>query len=164
MKLHHYILVFIVGMGLMGCDQDMKSEMGTNIKMNTELGMLPKLISLPKQPIKVLWQVDEEAGKDNGSLTALLLFKKADYEFVIANSPVTDGKVNDVMAVDFYEQWVPKELQSAINKETTEGGYELLDIKRRKPDLFTQAELSPFKNGSVTPLGQGYVLISLYAM
>lgn len=148
----------------MGCDQDMKSEMGTNIKMNTELGMLPKLISLPKQPIKVLWQVDEEAGKDNGSLTALLLFKKADYEFVIANSPVTDGKVNDVMAVDFYEQWVPKELQSAINKETTEGGYELLDIKRRKPDLFTQAELSPFKNGSVTPLGQGYVLISLYAM
>ncbi len=158
------MLILIVGILLTGCENEIVSEKETLTKMNIELGILTKLISLPKQPVKVLWEVDEKQGNDNSSLVALLAFTKDDYAYIVSNSPMTEAKINDLMDIDFYEKWVPAQIQDAIKTENREGSYELMGIKRLLPELFTQAKLSPFKNGSVTPLGQGYVLISLYTM
>jgi hypothetical protein len=42
--------------------------------------------------------------------------------------------------------------------------YELSGVMALKPDLFTRTDLSPYVNGSVTPLSGGYILVSLYAL
>lgn len=158
-----YLLILIIAAIATGCDKDMKTEQSTST-INTELGILPKLISLPKQPKKVLWQVTEQKGKDNGTLVALLSFSDADYDYIVQKSQTTEANIDDVMDGDFYEKWVPEKLRQQIKIQKNGDRVELIGIKRMKPDLFTQAEISPFKNGSVTPLGEGYLLVSLYSM
>jgi len=147
-----------------GCENDMKAEQVAVETMNTELGILPKLVSLPKQPDTVLWEIDEQEGQDNGSLVILLKFSEEDYAYIIGNSNEVDSRANDVMNIDFFRKWVPSTIRESINTVEKGDSYELQDIKQYKPDLFTNTELSPYKNGSVTALGQGYILVSLYTM
>ena len=133
-------------------------------KMNTELGLLPKLISLPKQPNTVLWQLEEAPGRDSGSLTALLSFKETDYQYIVDHSPKTEANTNQIMPPEFYKKWVPESLRNTIKTSVNGDSLELLNIKSLQAELFTQSELSPYKNGSVTPLGNGFILVSLYSM
>jgi len=132
--------------------------------MNNKPGLLPKLISLPKQPKTVLWQLEEAPGRDSGSLTALLSFDENDYRYIVDHSPKTEANTNQLMPPDFYKKWVPESLRNTIKTATNGDSLELLGIKSLQPELFTQAELSPYKNGSVTPLGNGCILVSLYSM
>lgn len=64
----------------------------------------------------------------------------------------------------FYETWLPAESKESLKTELVNGSYELKNILALQPGLFAQTELSPYVNGSITPLSGGYILVSLYSM
>lgn len=159
-----YLFIFSICLILVGCEKDMNADQARMETIKTDLGILPKLISLPRQPVNVIWEVDEKAGMDNGTLVALLNYTDEDYAYIVNNSLKYESNSNDRMNAQFYKKWVPEELQKTIKIEKQGENYELIGIKQLKPELFTQTDLSPYKNGSITPLGRGYILVSLYAM
>lgn len=156
-------LVFIL-LILSGCDSSVSTTEPMNITVHEELGILPKLISLPKQPLSVKWQVDESSKTNTGSLRALLEFSSEDKASILENSPEFDSKSNDRINAEFYDTWLPDSAKANIQTQAVGDMYELSGIMPLKADLFTSAELSPYVNGSITPLSGGYILISLYAM
>jgi len=154
----NYLIAIIVSILLIGCkevkDPDtVKSEH----EVHYELGLLPKIMSMPATPLKVKWQLSGDR-----NLYALLTYSQEDYKFVIENSTpfevVSNTKLNDT----FYRDW----LENKIKLDATyhNGSYEIIGVHDVQANLFVQAEHSPFVNGSVTPLGEGIVLVSLYAM
>ncbi len=159
----HKYLVFVL-LILSGCDSVVSTTEPMNIIVHEEMGILPKLISLPKQPISVKWQVDESSERNTGSLRALLEFSATDKAAILANSPEFDSKSNDRINAEFYDTWLPDSAKTNIQKQSVGDMYELSGIMPLKADLFTSAELSPYVNGSITPLSGGYILISLYAI
>jgi hypothetical protein len=144
-----------------GCDNTAEP---TRPIVHDELGILPKLISLPKQPISVKWQLDESPEKNTGSLRALLEFSPQDKVFILENSPKFDSKQNDRISIELFDAWLPERAKDSIEARLVDGMYELSGVMALKPDLFTRTDLSPYVNGSVTPLSGGYILVSLYAL
>lgn len=159
----HKYLVFVL-LILTGCDSVVSTIDSVNINTHDELDILPKLISLPKQPLSVKWQIDESSERNTGSLRALLEFSATDKAAILANSPEFDSKSNDRINAEFYDTWLPDSAKTNIQKQVVDDVYELSGVMPRRADLFTNAELSPYVNGSITPLSGGYILISLYAI
>ncbi|MGD9170800.1 MAG: hypothetical protein PVI97_12170 [Candidatus Thiodiazotropha sp.] len=160
----YWYLVFFSFLILSGCDNTVSTTESMNIAVYDELGILPKLISLPKQPLSVKWQVDESAERGTGSLRALLEFSASDKAYILENSPQFDSISNDRISAEFYDTWLPDRAKNGIKKQAVDNMYELSGIEALKADLFTKADLSPYVNGSVTPLSGGYILVSLYAL
>jgi hypothetical protein len=147
-----------------GCDNTVSTTEPTRPIVHDELGILPKLISLPKQPISVKWQLDEHPEKNTGNLLALLEFSPQNKIFIIENSPEFDSKQNDRLRVELFDAWLPERAKDGIEVRVVDGAYELSGVRGFKPDLFTRTDLSPYVNGCITPLSGGYILVSLYAM
>ena len=159
MRYKHLVVTCLLLVLSVGCDNS-----GTAMKTekHNELGMLPKLLSLPRQPLSVKWTIEEST--DRGSLRALLQFSAADKTFILNNSPEFEIKTNDRLDAELFDSWLPEEARAEIETQRQGDEYELLGVVPLQPDLFTQNEMSPYVNGSVTPLGDGYVLVWLYAM
>lgn len=155
------VLILLI---LLGCDNTVSTTESTNITVNHELGILPKLISLPKQPLSVKWQVDETREKGTGSLRALLEYSAEDKTFVLESSPMFDNKTDDRINAKFYDTWLPDSAKENINIQLVDDMYELSGITPLRADLFTKTDYSPYVNGSITPLSGGYILVSLFAM
>jgi hypothetical protein len=160
----YWYLVFFIIFMLSGCDNTVSTTEPMNITVYDELGILPKLISLPKQPLSVKWQVDESSERSTGSLRALLEFSAPDKAYILENSPQFDSISNDRINAEFYDAWLPDSAKTSIKTQAVDDMYELSGIVALKADLFTKAELSPYVNGSITPLSGGYILVSLYAL
>jgi hypothetical protein len=156
-------LVFLLMM-LSGCDNTVSTIEPKNIVVHNELGILPKLISLPKQPLSVKWQVDESRERNTGSLRALLEFSVKDKASIMENSPPFDIESNDRINAEFYDTWLPDTAKVNIKTEMVGEMYELSGITAHQADLFTKTDLSAYVNGSITPLSGGYILVSLYSM
>lgn len=164
MRLKIFIFLWLIFL-LNGCDNDMNNDNKATAKTETELGILPKLISLPKEPLKVKWEVSDQESTDAGSLVALLQYTISDYNSIIDGSQPFEANRYERMDSAFYENWVPQEIRKTINTLPIDNDMlELQNIIPLKPDLFTQTKLSPFVNGSITPLGDGFILVSLYSM
>jgi hypothetical protein len=156
-----YVLLFS------GCDNTVSTTEPTRPIVHDELGILPKLISLPKQPISVKWQLDEYPEKNTGNLQALLEFSPQNKIFIIENSPEFDSKQNAILRIELFDAWLPEHAKDSIEVRVVDGivgAYELSGVRGFKPDLFTRTDLSPYVNGYITPLSGGYILVSLYAM
>ncbi len=148
---------------VLGCEKEMVMGKNEGIEMNVEIGILPKLMSLPKEPQEVVWLLEEGEHRDSGALTALLSYSATDYDYIVNNSSSFEVSSNASLEIEFFNKWVPESLKSSIKVEDRNGAYELIGIEPRQPALFTQAELSPYLNGSVIPLGKGQILVVLYA-
>jgi hypothetical protein len=159
----YWFLAFCVLL-LSGCDNTVSTPEPMSPVVHDELGILPKLISLPKQPISVKWQVDESPEQNTGSLRALLEFSPQDKLSIIESSPEFDSKEDDRISAELFNVWLPESAKANIKTRAVEDMYELSGIMALKPDLFTRTDLSPYVNGSITPLSGGYILVSLYAL
>jgi hypothetical protein len=167
MKLANCLVLLLVTLLLLGCEEDMETEIKNEQVINTELGALPKLMSLPKIPEKVKWEIDENGengDRDSGGLSALLYYTQENYDYIVNNSPSFESPGNVNLQADFYKKWVPRSLQESIKTIAKNDSFELVGVIPLQSGLFTKTELSPYVNGSVIPLGDGYVLVSLYSM
>jgi len=159
-----YVLL-LTSLILIGCDNKMpaSSEQST-IQIHTEVGILNKLISIPAEPLSVKWEINESKERGTGSLRALLEFNEQDKQDILQKSTEFENKTNDRIDAAFFDTWLPAESKEGIETELVSGSYLLKDTFALQPDLFTQTELSPYVNGSITPLSGGYILIALYSM
>lgn len=126
-----------------------------------ELGNLPRLISLKVLPSSVRWHISEN--QQRGSLTALLKFSANEYDRIVKASPAI-GQGSDSLPQPFFDEWVPKNLKLSTRRLPDLKRVELVGLPPRRPDWFTEGRLSPFVNGQLTTLGEGYLLLSLYSM
>jgi hypothetical protein len=126
-----------------------------------ELGVLPKLISLPREPIAAKWEVEEN--KQAGTLRALLKFSAADYEHIVRESETFDRRGNEILDAAMFD-WIDEEAKHGIEATRDGSSVELVDVEPRRANLFSRAELSPYVNGKITPLADGFVLVAMYAM
>lgn len=166
--MNYYAIILLVLMtALLGCDKNMDSKdiiPKEKSISNTKLGILPKLISIPKKPISVLWKLDESKSTNRGQLLALLKFTDDDQKYILSKSKEFEKNQNDTISKEVFENWLPDDAKTGIITKIKGDLYELTDIYALQPNLFTNTEVSPYVNGAITPLSSGYILISLYAM
>lgn len=132
--------------------------------IHDELGLLPQLISLPEQPIAVRWQEPDPSNRERANLIALLKFAPQDYEEIVGSSPNFDTITDERLPEKVFDQWVDESIAAHLTTEKDHGVVTLRGVHALKPNLFTKAEASPFVNGSITPLGKGYILLILSSM
>jgi len=161
------LFVLLIALLIFGCDEKMtvSTQQNTNLnQIHTDIGILNKLISLPKEPISVRWELDESPERDNGSLNVLLEFTNTDKKFILNNSDSFEKQQNDLINTVFYQNWLPEKSKKGIRTKAIKNNYELLNVIPLQPNLFNKTDLSPYVNGSITPLSNGFIFLSLYAM
>jgi hypothetical protein len=160
------IYFIFASMLLMGCDDMTENNKIKPESIHTEIGILSKLISLPRQPVSVKWKT--ERYHQDSSLLALLKFKEVDYNYIVENSQTFGSKINRIMSPEIYDKWLPDDAKSGITVKpfsaTGVTAYELIGITQLKANLFANRDLSPYLQGRITPLKNGYILISLSTM
>lgn len=156
-----FVLPFIL---LVGCDELSVPEETEQVFKSTDLELLPKFISLPRQPLSAKWEVVEIQGRDNGTLTALLEFTANDKRYVLQHSQAFDLQLNIRLDAGFYDAWLPAAAKAGVTVRQQEERYELLGLVPMQANLFTNAALSPYVNGQIAPLANGFILVFLYAM
>ncbi len=155
-------LVFIL---ITGCENEISPSGGNKAnRIETGIGNLDKLMSIPATPLEVKWQINEEHRSGNGSLQALFKFAKEDKKKIINESEVFDAIADDRISAEIYDGWLPEDAKKGLIVEKTGDLYVLKQVNGLKANLFTQTELSPYVNGSITLLGDGYIFVSLYSM
>lgn len=156
-------LLLFMNMIILGCD-NMKDTIDIdNGSIQTELGILPKLISLPRQPVTVKWMT-EKVRRDESALTVLLKFNEMDYNYIINHSQPLKRKTNDMMWPKLYDKWLPEDAKTGIEAKLVGDVYELIGIRGLEANLFSNPDLSSYIHGSITPLKNDYILVVLYAM
>lgn len=155
------VLIFLL---LTGCDESPDPTASPRVLTSTDRLLLEKFISLPRPPISVKWEVVEIPARGTGSLIALLEFTLKDKRYILNHGKPFELQVNDRMNAEFYDSWLPAVAKSDIRVSLQGISYELHDVTSSQADMFTNTELSPYVNGSITPLAKGYILVSLYSM
>lgn len=158
------ILVVLICIILLGCDNMAETNKSKNNEIQTELGILPKLISLPKQPVSVKWRLTENLERRTGYLVALLKFKESDYKYILDNSQSFENKINAKILIEIYDKWLPDDAKTCINVKFNGELYELIGIFGLKPNLFNKTQFSPYIHGEITPLDNGYICVVLASM
>ncbi len=164
------IVFLLICMILFGCKNDSNRRNPSELdkfdynKIQTELGVLPKLMSLPKQPLSVKWNISENSKHGTGFLVALFKFLESDYKYILDNSHPFENKVNDRINIEYYDKWLPSDAKISIRTKTNGEVYELIGIFGFKPNLFTKTQLSPYIHGNIIPLNNGYIWVELYTM
>ena len=167
--LSKYILGILVCffLTLTGCSNNMSDSAENAAKpprIINEVGVLSKLISLPKRPKSVRWLEPDPNNKESAELLALIEFSEADYAEIVKNSPPFDLVRDEKMPEAIFNEWIPAAIATMIETKQENGIVAMKGINALKPDLFTQAKASPFIHGTITPLGSGFIFIYLYTM
>ncbi len=157
------LIVVALLLALPGCEDRMSDPQASSTQVNTELGTLPGLISLPKQPIEVRWEVIEQAQGEAGMLRVLLRYSEEDYAAVVEGSETFESKTNDRINPVIYDDWIIAPAKEGIEVVTKGRYYELVDVQPRKANLFWNAERSPYVDGRVSPLRNGYIYVAMRA-
>jgi len=157
-----YLTILSMLVCMTGCDNKMNSK-SEKMNISHDMGLLPKLMSIPGTPLSVKWQLDESR-ENSGSLEALLEYSVEDKKYILDNSNKFENPSPDRINAEFYDSWIPKNAKKDIEVNKLDNVYELKEVIPLLPNLFTQTELSPYVNGSITPLAGGYIFISLYSM
>ncbi len=148
---------------LLGCEDPMPNQNSPTSEVNVEVGTLPNLISLPKQPTEVRWDVTERAQGQAATLRALLRFSEEDYAAVVEASETYDQRGNARIDKALYDAWIIPAAKVGIEAREKGSYYELVGVEPRKANLFWNAKLSPYVNGRITPLRAGYIFVSMQA-
>lgn len=149
-----------------------------NEEIQTELGILSKLISLPKQPVSVKWRLNENQERRQGYLAVLLEFKASDYAYILENSRPFDLKNNARILSEIYEKWLPDHAKTGIEIKPTGDSYEIIGTTEKltgeiyevigvsplQPNLFADAERSSYIEGEITPLKNGFIFVGLSSL
>ncbi len=102
-----YILL-LIPLLLIGCDNQIPAlSEQLNNKIQTETGILNKLISIPAKALSVKWQISESKEKGTASLRVLLEFNEQDKQDILKKSNAFESKPNDRISADFYETRLP---------------------------------------------------------
>jgi hypothetical protein len=158
-------LLLTINIIFLGCD-DMKDTSKKKIdygSIQTEIGILPKLISLPRQPLLVKWKIYNKHGNDS-ALLALLKFNEKDYDFIIKNSKTSKRKTNETWLIETYDKWLPEDVRSGIKVKIVGQSYELIGISRLEANLFANPKRSSYIHGAIIPLKNGYISVNLFTM
>lgn len=159
-----YLTILSVLFCITGCDNKMNSSSKSEkINVSYEMGLLPKLMSIPGKPLSVKWQVGETR-ENSGNLVALLEYSVEDKQNILNNSNKFENPSSDSINAEFYDSWIPDAAKKGIEIEKMDDAYKLKEVIPLLPNLFTQTELSPYVNGSITPLADGYIFVALYSM
>ena len=149
---------------LPGCEDQMPNTKSSTPEVNVELGTLAKLITLPKQPTEVRWEVLERAQGQAATLRVLLRFSEEDYAAVVEASDVYDQRGNARIDKTVYDGWIIAAAKVGVDaREKGSRYYELIGVEPRQANLFWNAKLSPYVNGRITPLSDGYMFVSMQA-
>ena len=68
------------------------------------------------------------------------------------------------MPTEWFKKWVPEEIKATLSTSEESQHTIIQDTYVYEPTLFTENAKSPYVNGDITPLGNGYILLSLYSM
>jgi hypothetical protein len=139
----------------------MTSKTDAAVTTHHELGILPKLVSLPREPMSAKWEVDERPGKAS-KLRALLRYSPDDYEHILEHSEVFDRRDNELLSPDDYE-WIDAAAREGVESRPKGRWIELVGVEPRKGTLFGRAPRSPYVNGKITPLPNGYIFVLMSA-
>ncbi|WP_139309858.1 hypothetical protein [Teredinibacter haidensis] len=130
---------------------------------STEMGLLPKLISIPSDVVSVKWRAPDDGASGSKNLLVLIRFSNNDYEKVLGDSePLGNAKTRFPKAL--FDEWVPQELKNNMQVQQQGDIYLLETVQPYQPSVFTRTDLSPFVNGTLYPLGDGYMLLDLTSM
>jgi hypothetical protein len=158
-------LLFALNIILLGCN-DMKETSNEKIdygSIQTEIGILPKLISLPRQPVLVKWKIEKNHGNDS-VLYVLFKFNENDFKYIKDHSLSFEHKKNETLWTEFYDKWLPEDAKTGIAIKLVGEAYELIGIVGRKANLFANPDLSSYIHGGITPLKNGYISVALETM
>lgn len=155
-------LVFALVVVISGCDflENNYDYVERVPEVYHELGYLPKLISLLRQPIEVEWEEPVPNKFGQRSIVALMKFTPEDYDYIIKNSKKYD--VGDTSyPIDFFNKWVDKSIADKMTLIEENGRYVTKGYKSMLPNLFTRLKGASFVYGDINPLASGYILVSL---
>jgi len=157
-------LFLIIIISLVSCDDKPDRIYAEKHDVSFDADILNKLMSFPRYPISVKWETRELNNKEAGSLVALLEYSEQEYHDIVKSSKPFDTVRNDRLAIYLYDTFLPDKSKQGIHTQSDGVYYELLNVSALHANIFTNSELSPYVNGSVTPLSNGFVLVSLYSM
>lgn len=126
-----------------------------------ELKHLPKMMSFPRQPLKVKWEQPVPNKFGQSELIALMKFSPEDYDYIVKNSKNFDIINDDNLSIEFFNKWIDKSIADKMTLIEKDGEYILKGYSRVEPNLFVRARGTPFVKGTVHPLADGYILVAL---
>ena len=108
-------LILLIVIFIFGCDEKMPAATTqSSNQIHTEIGILNKLISLPKEPLSVKWELNESKETGTGYLNVLLEFNDGDKAYILNNSEAFETQRNDKMEMKFYRDWLPEKAKNDI--------------------------------------------------
>lgn len=134
---------------LIGCDSKMPpNDVKESNVVNKEIGNLAKLIHLPFEPVRVMWETSEPSSGGDWSLTAMLEFSPQDFQVLLRQSPKLGDVQTQSIASKYLFEWLPPEIHSAY---FTHKGDEFIQVNAYKvtPTAFVDVKKSPLVNGDV---------------
>ncbi len=149
-------LVLLISLMFVACTQATQEE----VKVNTDMEQLEKLISLPSAPIKSMWSIVELSkndtfGSNDWALVAILSFPIGTIEKLFTDEKIV-GKGSFVPAMN----WYPTEFTTQLK---IEGNSQLsTNVNKYSAELFYS---SPLLNGYILPIhGTNDIYLYLFTM
>lgn len=134
---------------LIGCDSKMPpNDVKESNVVNKEIGNLTKLIHLPFEPVRVIWETSEPSSGGDWSLTAMLEFSPQDFQVLLKQSSKLGDLQTQSLASKYLFEWLPPEIHNAY---ITHKGDEFIQVNAYKvtPMAFVDTKKSPLVNGDV---------------
>lgn len=152
---------------LMGCADDNEGntmETEEQIK-GGDLSLLKKLIKLPDDAYEIKWEAKEDSSGGLTSLSVFFRLPEVGYNTAVTNSIAFDTPIKDSqVSIQVVESWFPQELKSKFSTVQNGEAYILKDVETKSANDFVIGGMSPFVNGQLTLLGDGYLLLQMYTM
>jgi hypothetical protein len=134
---------------LIGCDSKMPAnDVKESNVVNKEIGNLAKLINLPFEPVRVIWETSESPGGRDWSLTAMLEFSPHDFQALLEQSSKLGDVQTQSLASKYLFEWLPSEINSAYITHKGDD-FILVDAYKVSPMGFVDPKKSPLVNGDV---------------
>lgn len=129
---------------------------------------LGRLIRLPHRPRKVVWEAEEQPGRDDWSLGALISFEPADIATILRESRRVPNGAGPRVPRSHLESWFPPAVRSRVAKPGGAGdkaGAISVDAVWIEPELFVAPDKSPLIHGDAAVFeSDGLVYLHLFTM
>lgn len=173
MKALSIIITAILTIITLGCENSTEhqhqSQTNTDseMKISTELGILPKLMTLPYNPTIIAWGIQEKRtpARDNaGIIGALFKYSEENYQKVFADSRRYELPADSInTAPEFFHEGIPYEIKALLKTKDLSDRIQISDIGAAKPNLFIRSTISPYIEGRVAFIDKEHVLVMLYS-
>lgn len=155
--------VLFLGLFIGGCDFLENDYVEREPEVYYELKHLPKMMSLPKQPLEIKWEQPVPNKFGQSSIVALMRFSPEDYDYIMENSDKFDIMDDNNLPITFFDKWVDKSIADKMTLIKTSDEYITKGYSRFQANLFTRIKGSPYVTGRVHPLASEHILVILTA-